>query len=105
MKLNKSTLSKVQCNICGAIIEGYESDFGRHLRLRHKMALERNMVMSQFTPTDSTDTPVITTKAILKLKNKIANLKRKQESNQSSKKLEHKSIYWKSVIKTPCGSK
>lgn len=106
MKSNKSSkIFKAKCNICGDTIEGYKSYFVRHLRLRHKISPKKNMIVSQFTPTNSTESPVITTKTILKLKNKIANLKRKQAFNKSSKKVEHKSIYWKSIIKTPCGSK
>lgn len=105
MRCTKLTILKVKCKICNLVIEGYESDLRRHLHLKHNFTIKKGDTCNHFIATDSQDTPIITTKAILKQKNKIINLKRKQEEDKDTSKIKNKSINWRNIIKTPCGSK
>lgn len=106
MRCAKLTVYKAKCNICDIVIEGYKSDLRRHLHLKHNINLKKEDVFNHFTATDNLqDAPVITTKAVLRQKNKMMNQKRKQDKKNLLPKIKHKSIYWGSIIKTPCGSK
>ena len=97
--MKRNTIYRVKCKICNLAIDGYGTDLIRHLHLKHHICIKKKDIHNHFIATDNQEAPFIINKAVLKQKNKMANLKFQQKEYKS------KSITWKCIIKTPCGSK